>query len=81
MKIIETQWEFDKDERRYMIEIKMTDDIWNNDTISFYDWEPEDANLWRDFSDCYRILWLLEKAYYAWKRWEEMIIEKKEYDS
>ena len=41
----------------------------------FYDGEPEDANLMRDFSDVFSIPSLMEMAYEAGKNGEEFEIE------
>ena len=42
------------------------------------DGEPEDSNLSRDFSDCLIISNLMERAYKAGKKNEELTIEHKE---
>lgn len=44
---------------------------------SFHDGEPEDNTLCRNFSDCYSIAELMERAYNAGKNGEELIIEYK----
>lgn len=41
-------------------------------SLSFYDGEPEDANLSRDFSDIYHISSLIDLAYEAGKKGEEI---------
>jgi len=38
--------------------------------------EPEDSNLGRSFSDCYKIKGLIERAYKAGKDGEELVIEE-----
>jgi len=48
--------------------------------FSFFDGEPEDANLLRDFSDCYNIVDALKAAYEAGKNGEPFDIEKIELD-
>lgn len=40
------------------------------------DGEPEDSNLSRDFSDCYSIVDLMERAYEAGKNGEEFEVER-----
>ena len=37
--------------------------------VSFYEWEHEDNNLWRNFSDCFNIADLLEEFYELWNAW------------
>ena len=44
--------------------------------MSFLDGESEDATLWRDYSDCYKIADFIKKAYELGKSWEELEIEK-----
>jgi cytidylate kinase len=44
------------------------------------DGEPEDSNLSRDFSDVYSIPELMQKAYDAGKRGEEITFEQNEVD-
>jgi len=46
----------------------------------FSDGEPEDANLNRDYSDCYNIVSLMKRAHEAGKNGEELIIEEIESD-
>lgn len=48
--------------------------------VSFYDGEPEDANLSRDFSDCHAITVLMQKAFEAGKNGEEFDLECVEAD-
>lgn len=44
--------------------------------LSFFDGEPEDNNLNRNFNDCYSIENLIKKAYEAGKNGEVLEIEK-----
>jgi hypothetical protein len=48
--------------------------------MSFCDGEPEDANLNRDFNDCYKIIKLMKEAYEAGKNGEDFKIETIEID-
>ena len=48
--------------------------------FSVSDGEPEDSNLSRDFSDVYSIPELMQKAYDAGKRGEEITFEQIEVD-
>lgn len=51
--------------------------IKNKDTeinLTFYDGEPEDNSLGRNFSDCYRIVEALQLAYEAGKRGDSIQI-------
>ena len=41
-----------------------------DETLTFIDGEPEDANLCRDFNDCYNIVNFMYKAYNAGKAGE-----------
>lgn len=44
--------------------------------VEFLDGEPEDANLSRDFGDCYLIPSLMRKAYEAGKNGESFELEE-----
>jgi len=44
----------------------------DNINLSFLDGEPEDANLSRDFSNIYKIKFLVQEAYEAGKNGEEL---------
>ena len=46
--------------------------------LDMNDWEPEDNNLCRNFSDCYKIKDLIKRAYEVWKKGEELIITEVE---
>lgn len=48
--------------------------------MSFYDGEPEDANLGRDFSDVFSIPELIQRVYAAGKSGEPLEIEDVETD-
>lgn len=48
------------------------------DQLSFIDGEPEDANLSRDFSDCFNIITLIEEAYNAGRHGEKLDIDIEE---
>ena len=58
----------------YVIEIN------DKKVFSVSDGEPEDSNLRRDFSDVYSIPELMQKAYDAGKRGEEITFEQIEVD-
>ena len=45
--------------------------------VAFWDGEPEDANLGRDFSDCYAIPNLMKMAYEAGRNGEDFEIVAK----
>lgn len=49
--------------------------------MSFYDGEPEDANLSRDFRDCFSIMSLVEEAYEAGKRGDSWEFDYEEVDT
>jgi len=53
-------------------------EIWVDDVcdLSFRDGEPEDATLYRDFSDCYSIIDLLKRVYTAGWKQEEISFEQ-----
>lgn len=51
--------------------IRVETDNGGRDQVSFYDGEPEDNNLARNFNDVYSIVGLMEMAYEAGKRGEE----------
>lgn len=48
--------------------------------IKFFDGEPEDNNLSRNFNACYKIKNLIEEAYQAGKNGEELSVTKSELD-
>jgi hypothetical protein len=48
--------------------------------FSFTDGEPEDANLGRDFSDCFGIVSAIQKAYLAGKNGEVLELSEDESD-
>lgn len=50
----------------------------DGERLHFSDGEPEDANLHRDFADCWGILPLLKKVYEAGKRGEDLEILEEE---
>ena len=49
-------------------------------SFSVFDGEPEDANLGRDFSDCWSIPGLMQVAFSAGKNGEDFEIEEIEVD-
>ncbi len=55
-------------------------DIDGKTVFEFLDGEPEDANLGRDFNDCFRITSAMQKAYEAGKAGEEFLLERREID-
>jgi len=61
---------------RGLVEFKVSTNAESKE-LSFYDGEPEDANLSRDFSDVYSIPYLLKMAYDAGKSGEtfESVVE------
>ena len=48
---------------------------WMWKKLNFLDWESEDANLWRDFNDCYSISSMIKEANKLWLEWKEIQIE------
>lgn len=48
--------------------------------LSFWDGEPEDNNLGRNFSGCFCIVNLMEMAYKAGKNGENFVIREEERD-
>lgn len=46
--------------------------------VRFYDWESEDNNLGRNFSDCYNIYYLMKEMYELWRKWVEVDFDTKE---
>lgn len=48
--------------------------------MSFYDGEPEDNSLMRNFNDIYSLPDLLKRAYEAGKKGEEFSVESKKID-
>lgn len=69
-KLTVVSW-YDDTEDRARLLIKFD---WNK--MSFLDGESEDATLWRDYRDCYKIADAIKKAYELGKSWEELEIEK-----
>lgn len=67
-KIIIVFW-FDDEDYRQRLLIK-----WSLWTLSFLDWESEDNNLSRNFSDCLKIKNLIEKANNLWLEWNKIEI-------
>lgn len=65
-----------QEERDYRDELEIMID----GQVVFYvmDDEPEDSNLSRSFSDCYKIGDLLEKAYNAGKNGEDLVMNWEE---
>jgi len=70
MEIIIRKYEYDWGSRKGL-EIE-SGDI----TLEFHDGEPEDATLWRDFSDCYRITDLVKRAHEAGLAGESLSIRE-----
>ncbi len=50
-------------------------DVDGEEKVNFFDGEPEDANLSRDFNDAYKITDLMEMAFNAGKNGEDFTIE------
>lgn len=69
MKVTVRSW-FDSEDFRGRLQIN-----WMSRTLDFLDWESEDANLWRDFKDCYSIWKLIKEANELWLKWEVIEIE------
>ena len=44
--------------------------------MKFLDGESEDATLWRDYRDCYKIADAIKKAYELGKSWGDLDIEE-----
>lgn len=78
MKVIEYTHEDDYDFRQYLDITVNTQD--KELCFSFYDGEPEDNNLSRNFSDCYNIVDAMKLAWEAGKRGEEFVLEKGNFD-
>jgi len=49
---------------------------WLSKELDFLDWEAEDNNLWRNFSDCFSVFNLLKEAYELWKSWVDVQFEE-----
>jgi len=79
MKVIETI-SSDKFSEEHDYRSLLRIQIENGRKMEFYDGELEDANLSRDFNDCYLIIDFMKLAYEAGKNGEEFIIETKEID-
>ncbi|MEN8075690.1 hypothetical protein ABFP60_01940 [Clostridioides difficile] len=71
-----TLFEYAVEERDYRDALVIKVD--NSKRMEFYDGEPEDATLSRNFSDCHRIVEAMEDAYNAGKNGEELEIIYKE---
>jgi hypothetical protein len=69
MHIKEYSWE--NDDYRSFLKIYVNDKL----AARFYDGEPEDNSLCRNFSDCYSITDLMKRAYDAGKNGEEFMLE------
>ena len=57
---------------------KMVIEVDGKDVFEVYDGEPEDSNLGRDFSDCFKIPKLMKMAYDAGKNGETIAFENEE---
>uniref|UniRef100_A0A6M3KYB0 Uncharacterized protein n=1 Tax=viral metagenome TaxID=1070528 RepID=A0A6M3KYB0_9ZZZZ len=66
-----TDEEFERRDYRDALEIYIDGKV----RFSVYDGEPEDANLSRDFNDCWNISELMKTAFLAGKNGEEFEIE------
>lgn len=71
-----TEEEIERRDYRNALLIKIN----GKDEFGVYDGEPEDSNLNRNFSDCFRIEKLMELAYQAGKKGEEFNVEYLEVD-
>lgn len=69
-KLTVVSW-YDDTEDRARLLIKFD---WNK--MSFLDGESEDATLWRDYRDCYKIADAIKKAYELGKSWGDLDIEE-----
>jgi hypothetical protein len=65
---------------RGAVEYEITDDEGKKLTLSFFDGEPEDSNLSRDFNDVYSIGDLINLAFWAGERGETLLVEETESD-
>lgn len=76
MKVIERSLTDEAAEKRYgnILEIEID----GNSVFSVWDGEPEDANLSRDFADCFYVITLIQRAFDAGKNGEtlEILYEK-----
>ena len=79
MKVIVTSLTEKEIERRdYRDAIEITID--GKRVLSFWDGEPEDATLSRDFDDCWQIAKIIEQAFNAGLAGEEFSIEHRQED-
>jgi len=79
MKVIVTSLTEKEIERRdYRDALEITID--GKRVLSFRDGEPEDANLSRDFNDCWQIDGIIEQAFLAGLAGEEFSIEHRQED-
>ena len=66
MELLEKYWT-DEEDGRSMLEIQLDEIV-----LKFIDWEPEDANLSRDFNDCNKIVEMVLLANNLWLVWEKL---------
>lgn len=66
MELLEKYWT-DEDGYRSMLKIQLGEIV-----LKFLDWEPEDANLSRDFNDCNKIVKIVLLANSLWLAWEKL---------
>lgn len=71
-----TKEEIERRDYRNALLIKIN----GKDEFEVYDGEPKDSNLYRNFSDCFRIEKLMELAYQAGKKGEEFNVDYLEVD-
>lgn len=72
MKVTIKNW-MDEEDLRARLRV-----IWLSKELDFFDWEPEDNNLLRNFSDCFSIWKLLKEANELWLNWKVIEIEEVE---
>ena len=79
MKVTETTFT-DKGREEYDYCEYLRIDVDGKQELEFMDGEPEDANLRRDFNDCFSIVNLMRRAYEAGRAGEEFEYEIRQVD-
>ncbi len=69
IKVTTVSW-YESDDMRVRLVVK-----WLSRKLEFLDWEHEDNNLSRNFSDCYSITSLLKEIYELGLKWEKIEFE------
>lgn len=79
MKVTETTFT-DKGREEFDYRDYLRIDVDGKQAVEFMDGEPEDANLGRDFNDCFSIVDLMHRAYEAGRAGEKFEYETREVD-